>query len=84
MHLSSLQLKLLNKILPWEMYRGLNTVRDCSQMHGAASRRNEVYIEERDVIVSELSTVRLRWINKSDEKQNRAAEQARDHTAIPV
>ena len=49
----------------------------CSQMHGAASRRNEVYIEERDVIVSELSTVRLRWINKSDEKQNRA-EQARD------
>jgi len=46
------------------------------KMHGAASRRNEVYIEERDVIVSELSTVRLRWINKSDEKQNRAAEQA--------
>ena len=83
MHLSSLQLKLLNKILPWEMYR-LNTVLDCSQMHGAASRRNEVYIEERDVIVSELSTVRLRWINKSDEKQNRTAEQARDHTAIPV
>ena len=49
-------------------------------MHGATSRRNEVYIEERDVIVSELSTVRLRWINKSDEKQNRAAaEQAREH-----
>ena len=50
-------------------------------MHGAASRRNEIYIEERDVIVSELSTVRLRWINKSDEKQNRA-EQARDHQQL--
>ena len=49
------------------------------KMHGAASRRNEVYIEERDVIVSELSTVRLRWINKSDEKQNRAAEQASEY-----
>ena len=44
-------------------------------MHGAASRRNEIYIEERDVIVTELSTVRLRWIKKSDEKQK--AEQAR-------
>ena len=47
-------------------------------MHGAASRRNEIYIEERDVIVSELSTVRLRWINKSDEKQSRT-EQASEY-----
>ena len=44
-------------------------------MHGAASRRNEIYIEERDVIVTELSTVRLRWIKKSDEKQK--AEQVK-------
>ena len=48
-------------------------------MHGAASSRNEIYIEERDVIVTELSTVRLRWIKKSDEKQQsrQQAEQAR-------
>merc|ERR1719188_502233 len=41
------------------------------KMHGATSRRNEVYLEERDVIVTELSTVRLRWIKKTDEKQKK-------------
>ena len=42
-------------------------------MHGAASKRNEIYLEERDVIVTELSTVRLRWIKKTDEKQKKQA-----------
>ena len=41
------------------------------KMHGAASKRNEIYLEGRDLIVTELSVARLRGITKTDEKQMR-------------
>ena len=53
------------------------------KMHGAASRRNEIYLEERDVIVTELSTVRLRWIKKTDEKQKKMKRDYEKASASP-
>ncbi len=55
---------------------------DGLKLHGAASRKNQIYIEERDVIVTDLSMVRLRWVKKEEGGQHQAA--AADIITLPV
>jgi NRPS condensation-like uncharacterized protein len=44
-----------------------------------------IYIEERDIIITNLNTVRLRWLKKDDKHQQVAAAAAvEDSMTLPV